>query len=78
MTCPAYLCIAHGGDGAGELCPLQHLIVRDFVLPADVGDGALTPVMELMELFLLSPVDSPGFTTVESQPYRSVVNTTAL
>ena len=25
MTCPACLCLAHGGDDAGELCPLQHL-----------------------------------------------------
>ena len=40
MTCPACLCLAHGGDNAGELCPLQHLGVWDLVLPADVEDAA--------------------------------------
>ena len=40
MTCPACLCLAHGGDdAAGEPCPLQHLGVRDLVLPADVEDA---------------------------------------
>ena len=26
VTCPACLCLAHGGDDAGELCSLQHLV----------------------------------------------------
>ena len=60
MTCPACLCLAHGGDDAGELCPLQHLGVRDLVLPAEVENAAETPEVKLMELFLMSPVDSPG------------------
>ena len=39
VTCRACLCLAHGGDDAGELCPLQHLRVRYLVLPADVEDA---------------------------------------
>ena len=34
------LCLAHGGYDVGELCLLQHLGVRDLVLPADVEDTA--------------------------------------
>lgn len=40
VTCWACLCLAHGGDDAGELCPLQHLRVQYLVLPADVEDAA--------------------------------------
>ena len=57
--------LAHGGDNARELCPLQHLGVGDLILPADVEDAAKTLEMELMELFFVSPVDGPGFAAVQ-------------
>ena len=65
MTCPAELCLAHGGDDARELCPLQHLGVGDLVLPADVEDAVQTPKMELLELIFASSVDGPGFAAVQ-------------
>ena len=54
MTRPADLGLTHGGDDA-----------RDLVLPVDLEDTAKTPVMELLGLFLVSPVDGPSFTSVQ-------------
>ncbi len=41
---------------------MLHHRVGNLVLPADVV--AKTPVMELLQLFFMSPVDGPSFTSV--------------
>ncbi len=55
----------NGGDDVWEPHPLKHLSVGKLVLPADVEDAAKTPVMELLELLFMSPVDGPGFTPIQ-------------
>ena len=65
MARPADFGLTHGGADAREADLLQHLTVGNLVLPADLEDTAKTPVMELLELFFVSPVDGPSFRSVQ-------------
>ncbi len=65
MSCPSCLSFAHDGNDAGDGHSLQNLGVGDLVLSADVENVAETVELELLENFLMSSVDGPGFTAVE-------------
>ena len=65
MAQPAKMALAEELVDRWKSCTLEHIGVKDFILPADAEDASETTKMETVKSSLLCCVGCPGFTGVE-------------